>query len=405
MYKKLLNVLVILVVLSLTLLPISSKADAGYEVVVDSKTSTSITFSIDVSSTSANSFYVNQNGSIIYSSSLDSPIFNYTVNNLQPGTTYNFTFGFGQDGSYPYQIDAMGSTLGNTVEQDSIVYDETLAPTDVFVPTYSIVNDQQVTTQTGICSDTQLTTTQLDTLALDPNAFTCSGYSTSSINTFYSSTPMIDSLISITSYKRLSSGDISVTYKINKKFSTNEYIQIGYEWPSEYRNSLPTYYASASRSAGTYTITIPKPSAYVGRLSMKIKYGAGGGRYTESKRFGSVFHAPGGSSVKYHTVTRAEVYGDFFVYYAVPGVYFNFSPAGKFVKVLGTTYLGWSLWDNFSTRTSLSQSFPHPVEGQYYRITNYYSGYRLYTKTEVWSSRDAYSKGVTPSTYTTYYTF
>ncbi|WML57896.1 hypothetical protein [Neobacillus sp. PS2-9] len=294
-------------------------------------------------------------------------------------------------------------------------YDESAAPPDGETPTYDIVEEDLLTTEIirscsggggGAALAASISTTQSDSKSMDtidPDAVCPNGYTTSTVT--YSGTPKINEYISITSYSRNSSGEISVSYKIKKNYSTNEYIQIGYDWPAQYRGAIPNKYVSVSRSTGTYTIKISKPSTYVGRLTLKVKYGAGGGRYSESKTFGSVFHAPTGQKVTYHTVTKAEVFGDFFVYYAVPGVYFNFAPGGRWVKIIGTSYLGWSLWDNFSTRTTYSSNFPHPVEGQYYRITNWYNNFNLYTKTEVWSSKESYNKGVTPSTYITYYSF
>lgn len=417
MLKKILNIFVIAILFFMVFIPnskIASAATTGISVI--EATTNSIKLHIDLSDYPySENIQLVQDNVTIYSSTYTPVVFDYTVNDLSPGVTYNFKV-YGDDISI-YNNSFSYSTTGTTTIYDDInqpPYDETALPPDGVAPSYPILDTDLMSTQTNICTQSggdyttlslssQLTTTQLNQLILNPDAYQCPFGKGGTTTT--SSTPKINELISIISYSRNSNGEIAITYKIKKSYSTNEYITIGYNWPTEYRGALPNYYKTASRSSGTYTLIIPRPSAYVGNLILKIKYGAGGGRYSESKTFGHVFHAPSGKKVTYHTVTKAEQAGDFFTYYAVPGAFFQFSPAGKYVKIISTTYLGWSLYDNWTARTDYSSGFPHPAEGQYYRITNWYNNFNLYTKTEVWDSKEEYKKGVTPGTYLTYYGF
>ncbi|MGE6716683.1 hypothetical protein ACQKGD_04785 [Peribacillus frigoritolerans] len=233
-------------------------------------------------------------------------------------------------------------------------------------------------------------------------------------NSESASTAKINEYISIKSVTRNSNGTITVKYDMKKKFNPGsgalaQRILIGYEWPSKYRGKLKNYTKTVSYSKGTNkTLSIPKPSAHVGKLNVKVYFKSS--RYNESKSIKTIFHAPYDKKVKYHTVTSTEATGRWIAFYAAPAIFLEFHPTTKKIKWAGRAYLSWSLWDGFAGANNLSTGFPKPVKGQYYKITTYYtSNGRINTNVLVWKNKTSFNKNATPingkSGHTTYYQF
>ncbi|NRR01632.1 hypothetical protein HP570_05240 [Brevibacillus sp. RS1.1] len=220
-----------------------------------------------------------------------------------------------------------------------------------------------------------------------------------SVEEVSASSPLIDQYLRFDSIARNSDGSIRVDYTMLKTWdkdlggSATIPLQIGYSWPSQYRGALKDYYVKANYSKGSHVLTIPKPGAYVGTLSVQAKVNAN--RYNEVKGGKSIFHYPDSTKrTAYYEISGFDAGASFFIYSAAPAVYFEFSPLGKWGKVVGRTYLGWSLWEGYNQSQSIG--FPTPVKGHYYETTSWYSGNGLNIRVKVYVSRSAFNKKETP---------
>lgn len=133
MLKKILNIFVIAILFFMVFIPnskIASAATTGISVI--EATTNSIKLHIDLSDYPySENIQLVQDNVTIYSSTYTPVVFDYTVNDLSPGVTYNFKV-YGDDISI-YNNSFSYSTTGTTTIYDDInqpPYDETALPPD-----------------------------------------------------------------------------------------------------------------------------------------------------------------------------------------------------------------------------------------------------------------------------------
>lgn len=208
-------------------------------------------------------------------------------------------------------------------------------------------------------------------------------------------TPWIDSQISIVSaWKNESDGYVYVTYDLLQDLNTSQqpYLKIGYEWPTDYRGAYPNKYkTSPYTKTGRYTIQIASPENAVSKLAIVTNYGDY--TYNEKKVWRTVLNAPTGIKTDFHEVTSTDINASKVVMWA-PALALEFSPATKYTKAIGRTYLAWSLTSDYLS--SQSGAFPSLQIGQYYRTDTSYLNTGIKVRTRVWNSYTAYSRGDLP---------
>ncbi|WP_332695560.1 hypothetical protein [Halalkalibacter lacteus] len=202
------------------------------------------------------------------------------------------------------------------------------------------------------------------------------------------STAVIDSYISVNSVtKNATNQTISVKYTVKKTIPSAIGLCIGYEWPSTYRLSSSYNYCKAvNKTAGSYTMSIPKPSInIIGSQNVVVKLSGG---YSEKKNVKSVFNYPTTKVVKPHTVTKADALAEYFVVGGI-GVGVKFMKNNALGFVTKTAYAGYTTYYGLKGIGVIS-GFPPAAVGQYYIVETWYNSNGLNVKNTIWASKAAY---------------
>ncbi len=149
---------------------------------------------------------------------------------------------------------------------------------------------------------------------------------------------------------------------------------------------------------GEYTATIKNTGTLIGPQNVILKVNVAN-RYIKTKNIATFYKLPP-KTVTSHTMSKKEAVASHIV---IDGGITSlklikrgkkFTPIGLFLDLsiygLGSVYILKSL-------NVIEKGYPTPAAGQYSRTTTSYKKNKIYINIKVWTSKEAYKKGNTPS--------